>query len=364
MSFEEAVGKNTFHLSLLVLIPLCLVLFAIGPLWVAVTILSKALLPVWRSGLPLHPDLVQGVIQSIRMDFWISVVVSLTAGWIIAYALIHPLSQIRRAFREIVSGKSPEQIKLDTSGEFKDLSDEFNQMVSTLELQERIRQTERLAGLGALAAGVAHEIRNPLGSIRGLAQLLKEGDVDWEKRKYSDEIIKQVDRLNETLGTFLHLSRPSNRILTRENINHLLHQGVELLRFEGSEKDIRLIENYDHRIPELELDSEAMLQAFLNIFLNAVQAIPESGQITVETSLTGDGQVNILISNTQSTIPPGDLKRVFDPFFTTKQDGTGLGLAITHQVVTSHDGKIDVYAQGDQTVFKIELPIKKIDVGA
>jgi len=333
-------------------------------LWVAVTILSNALLPVWRSGLPLHPDLVQGVIQSIKMDFWISMLVSLTAGLVIAYALIHPLSQFRRAFREIVSGKSPEQIKLDASGEFKDLSDEFNQMVFKLELQEKMRQTERLAGLGALAAGVAHEIRNPLGSIRGLAQLLKEGEIDSKKRKYSGEIIKQVDRLNETLGTLLQLSRPSNRIVTRENLNQLLHQGVELLRFEGSQKDIQLIENYDSRIPALELDSEAMLQAFLNIFLNAIQAIPKSGQITVETALTESDQAIILISNTQSTIPPGDLKRVFDPFFTTKQDGTGLGLAITHQVITSHNGKIDVYAQGDETVFRIELPIKKNDVGA
>ena len=356
-------AKSSFHLSLLVLIPLCLVLFAIGPLWVAVTILSNALLPVWRSGLPLQPDLVQGVIQSIKMDFWISMFVSLMAGLVIAYALVHPLSQFRHAFREIVSGKSPERITLDASGEFKDLSDEFNQMVFTLELQERMRQTERLAGLGALAAGVAHEIRNPLGSIRGLAQLLKEGEIDSKKRKYSDEIIKQVDRLNETLGTLLQLSRPSNRIVTKENLNHLLHQGVELLRFEGSQKDIQLIENYDNSIPVLELDSEAMLQAFLNIFLNAIQAIPKSGQITVETALTGSGQAIILISNTQSTIPSGDLKRVFDPFFTTKQDGTGLGLAITHQVITSHNGKIDVYAQDDETVFRIELPIKKIDVG-
>ena len=203
MSFEEAVARNKVHLSLFFLIPLILVLFTAGPLWIALVILSKSLGPAWNPGLSFEPDGYQKIIRWIAIDFGVSAGLALVSGILIAYAITKPISRISGAFQDITSGKPPKHFHVETSGEFAHLSEEYNRMVSTLQGQDKIRQAERLAALGGLAAGVAHEIRNPLGSIRGLAQLLKEDNAEEKRKKYAEEVITQADRLNRALEILL-----------------------------------------------------------------------------------------------------------------------------------------------------------------
>jgi signal transduction histidine kinase len=357
--FSPLILQHKVHLSLFFLIPLLLVLFASAPLLIALMILSSAPIRFGNTGLAMPPDQAQEVIRLIAMDLGLSSLLALVAGVLIAFAITRPMSRIRDAFQQIISGRSPTQLRVETSGEFASLSEEFNRMIATLELQEKLKQTEKLAALGTLAAGVAHEVRNPLGSIRGLAQLIREGSSDGKKEKYAETIVAEADRMNRVLEKLLHLARPSSPTVRKENLNVLLHQAVELLGFGNQQKQIRANEQYAADIPKLEMDCEAMLQAFFNILLNAVQAMGDKGEIVVKTCFTPAGTIWIEIRNTRSIIPQKIIKRVFEPFFTTKEDGTGLGLMIAHQVVSAHGGTIDVRSGPNETTFLIELPVQK-----
>jgi signal transduction histidine kinase len=357
-SFSPLILQHKVHLSLFFLIPLLLVLFASAPLLIALMILSSAPIRFGNTGVAMPPGQAQEAIRLIAIDLGLSSLLALVAGVLIAYAITRPMSRIRDAFQQIISGRSPVQLRVETSGEFASLSEEFNRMMATLELQEKLRQTEKLAALGTLAAGVAHEVRNPLGSIRGLAQLLMESSSDAKEEKYAETIVAEADRMNRVLEKLLHLARPSSPTVRMENLNVLLHQAVELLGFGSQQKQIRVIEQHAKDIPKLEMDCEAMLQAFFNILLNAVQAMGEEGEIIVKTFFAPAGNIRIEIRNTRSVIPQKIIKRVFEPFFTTKEDGTGLGLTIAHQVVSAHGGTIDVKSDPNETVFFVELPMK------
>ena len=238
---------------------------------------------------------------------------------------------------------------------------QFKDLVRLRQIQDQMRRTDRLASLGTLAAGVAHEVRNPLGSIKGLVQLLKEDLDDAEKRRYAEVIIQEVDRLNRVVEDLLKLAQPGRSEPKPVLLNALVRRAVMLAGFEKMSKEIVLKEDYDDQIPEMNVEGERLVQALLNILLNAIQAIPKSGEVWVKTALvkgSSDRRVAIKIGNTHSTIQTKDLKKIFDPFYTTKEQGAGLGLAIAHQIVTSHGGKIGVESGNDATVFTIELPIK------
>ncbi len=240
---------------------------------------------------------------------------------------------------------------------------QFKDLARLREVQDQMQRADRLASLGTLAAGVAHEIRNPLGSIKGLVQLLSEELKDEQKRRYAEIIIQEVNRLNRVIADLLKFAQPSSSELKAAQLNDLVRQAVMLAGFEKMNKEIMLGEEYSDQIPEMEVEGERLVQAFLNILLNAIQAIPESGEVWVKTALVGTVREPPLltvveIGNTHSIIPAKDLKKIFDPFYTTKEQGTGLGLTIAHQIITAHGGKIEVKSGNDKTVFTVELPIK------
>lgn len=240
---------------------------------------------------------------------------------------------------------------------------QFKDLARLRQVQDQMQRADRLASLGTLAAGVAHEVRNPLGSIKGLVQLLSEDLQDTQKRRYAEIIIQEVDRLNRVVADLLKFAQPSSSELKAARLNDLVRQAVILAGFEKMKKEVTLREEYDDQIPEMEVEGERLVQAFLNILLNAIQAIPESGEVWVKTALVGAVREAPLlavveIGNTHSVIPARDLKKIFDPFYTTKEQGTGLGLTIAHQIITAHGGKIEVKSGNDKTVFTIELPIK------
>lgn len=353
--------KRRVRLSLFFFIPLFSVLFSLAPAYIAVTLISRAVLFPKASDPTAEMSDFQNAVTGMIPVFLISGLIALAVGLIIAYALVQPLKRLQAAIHGVTSGNFHTNVRLDATGEFAYLGDDFNQMVLNLAMQDRLQRTERLAALGTLAAGVAHEIRNPLGAVKGLAQLLQESAGSPLERNYAEKIVDEVNRLDTVVERLLHLARPSSGAIDKTDLNRLIHDAVELSRYEQNRKRITILEEYDSHISEISLDREAMLQAVLNVLRNAVQAIPEAGTIRVKTGLRLDPDpsrsrcVFIQIANTHSVIWPSDYKRIFDPFYTTKEDGTGLGLTITHQAVAAQGGTVEVESVEGETVFTIDL---------
>ena len=229
-------------------------------------------------------------------------------------------------------------------------------------LQDEIRRKEKLAAIGGLAAGVAHEIRNPLSSIKGIASYFKSKfDEDSDDKKAAGVMIQEVDRLNRVISELLEFARPKELKLKQTDINELLEHSVRLIQKEASNKDIAIKLNLSQQQLVAEIDSDRFSQCLLNLYLNALQAMDTGGRLTIENSITEGNSINIEIKDTGSGIKTEDLNKIFDPYFTTKVKGTGLGLAIVHKIIEAHKGQVKVRSvSGQGTAFTIVMPAKKI----
>jgi signal transduction histidine kinase len=228
-----------------------------------------------------------------------------------------------------------------------------------------IRRADRLASLGTLTAGLAHEIRNPLVAIKTLTQLLPDRLDDEEFR---DQFLKiasgEVDRISSLVKELLDFARPSNPRLEFEDVNAVLDGMILLVSTETKKKQINIFKNYATDLPLVQIDREQIKQVFLNVLLNAIQATPDNGRITVKTRAftkpRGEAYAQIEFTDTGCGIPGEHLEEIFNPFFTTKSTGSGLGLSISHQIVQDHRGYINVESQLDKgSSFFINLPVKQ-----
>lgn len=228
-----------------------------------------------------------------------------------------------------------------------------------------IRRADRLASLGTLTAGLAHEIRNPLVAIKTLTQLLPERLDDEEFRTQFLQIASgEVDRISSLVTELLEFARPSDPKLELENINTILDGMLLLASTETKKKQINIIKNFASDLPPVQIDREQIKQVFLNILLNAVDATRENGKITVKTKSFikpgGEPFAQIEFTDTGCGIPEEYLEDIFNPFFTTKSTGSGLGLSISNQIIQDHRGYIDVESQLDKgSSFFINLPVNQ-----
>ena len=226
-----------------------------------------------------------------------------------------------------------------------------------------IRRADRLASLGTLSAGLAHEIRNPLVAIKTFTQLLPERLNDEEFLNYFTNIASgEVDRISLLINELLNFARPYEPKLGYEDINTVLDGIVLLVSTETKRKQINIIQNYSAHLPPVQIDREQIKQVFLNILLNAIEATPENGTIAVKTSSFtkpgGGPYIQIEFTDTGCGIPPEKLEEIFNPFFTTKSGGSGLGLSISHQIVEDHKGYIHVESRLNKgSSFFINLPL-------
>jgi len=233
--------------------------------------------------------------------------------------------------------------------------------------QNIMRRADRLASLGTLIASLAHEIRNPLVSIKTFTQLLPERLEDEEFRNYFLKIASgEIDRLTTLINELLGFARPSEPNLQGEDVNALIDKMEFLIATEARKKNIAISKYYASNLPPVMVDPEQIKQVLLNILLNAIQAIADGGKIWVETRVvqvtheeTSERFVQIEVRDSGVGIPKENLERVFDPFFSTRPDGSGLGLAISHQIIHEHGGFIDLDSEvGKGTSFRIHLPLK------
>lgn len=242
----------------------------------------------------------------------------------------------------------------------------FRDLTKVYRIQEEMLKMDRLVSLGKLASGIAHEIRNPLAGIKTTAQALgEEMAKDDPKREYLNRITKEIDRLNELLKTFFSFAKPQTLLLVPCHIKEIINAIIPFLIKEIADKGIQFVESYHPQLPRIRVDKIQMHQAFLNLFLNAIQAMPYGGELKIEAnpvilpSPEGSKQnfIKVVVSDSGKGIPPQILPKIFDPFFTTKPKGIGLGLSITYQIIKKHGGTIKVHSQWEKgTSFTINLP--------
>jgi len=222
-------------------------------------------------------------------------------------------------------------------------------------LMVQVMRADRLAALGELTAGIAHEIRNPLTSIRGFIQYLDECESLEEWRAYGPLIIRQVDSLNRIVGELLAFGRPHPPRIGTVDVRHLVEEMAFLAR---GKSDARIALAFEPDLPTIEADGEALKQALLNLIINAIQAIPDGGTVTVSARAADDDHVVVTVKDDGVGVAPENLDKVFDPFFSTKPSGTGLGLAMVHRIVDAHGGVITLDSKpGVGTTIEMRLPI-------
>jgi two-component system sensor histidine kinase HydH len=237
----------------------------------------------------------------------------------------------------------------------------FRDITEMRQLKEEVARSQRLASLGSLAAGVAHEIRNPLSSIKGFATYFRERYREIpEDRSTADILIQEVDRLNRVITQLLEFARPMTLQKKPVSIGEAAERALRVVAGEAREKNVAVENRIPDDLPAVEADPDRLHQVFLNLYLNALAAMEKGGILTTAAAADADGTVRIQISDTGTGIPAEDLERVFDPYYTTKPSGTGLGLAIVHKIVEAHDGDIRLESgPGRGTVVTFRIPDRK-----
>lgn len=224
--------------------------------------------------------------------------------------------------------------------------------------EEQLRRAERLSALGELSASMAHEIRNPLGSIKGAAEILKD-DYPPEAAKYEfiEILLKETERLNAIVQEVLGFARPRKPEPRPGDVNEVLESVLVLTAHAARKAGVTVEKRLDRSMGLRSIDADLLKQAFLNLVLNAVQAMPEGGVLSVA-SVLQQGEIVVSVTDTGQGIAAEDRKRLFSPFFTTREGGTGLGLAITHRIVESHRGRIEVDSEpGKGATFTVRIPV-------
>jgi len=237
----------------------------------------------------------------------------------------------------------------------------FKNLEQVKQVREQILRTEQMASLGYLAAGIAHELRNPLGSLHGLAELLQQDFKPGDKRYfYTTTFIREIERLNKLVEDLLSFSQPSIKTCRRQPLNDVVRECMLFASYEFAGRPVSVCIEYGEKMPDVLVDSERLSRALLNILLNAHQASNPGDKITVITGMcdrSGQARCFAQINNNGSYIEPEVREQLFTPFFTTKKNGTGLGLSITRQIVRGHYGEVEVESDPDAgTTFTVILP--------
>jgi signal transduction histidine kinase len=225
--------------------------------------------------------------------------------------------------------------------------------------EAQLIRSEKLAALGQLAAGIAHEIRNPLTSINILIHSLTENlptkNSRWEDLKVIEE---EILRINEIVDQFLRFAKPASPLFEKADLIPIFEETLQLLRPQIERGGISVQKEFES-LPPATVDKEQMKQVILNLLMNAIQAMPEAGRLGLSGRMSRDGHwVELTIQDSGIGIPLEDIDKLFDPFFSTKEGGIGLGLSIAHRIIDQHHGKIEVESKpGKGTLFTISLPI-------
>lgn len=292
---------------------------------------------------------------------------------LIVRTISRPIQRVTLAAVQVSNGAYGTEVDIRQSNdEIGLLADSFNEMSRKMaddieqlrRLNEQLIRTEKLVALGTLSAGVAHEVNNPLASISSLIQMIQtKKALDNETREMIRLISTQISRISQVTHDMMDFARVRPTAKTNIEINNVLETSLRLASFDKSFQNLKVIKNYASDLPQIYADADQLQQVFLNLFLNARDAMPSGGILEIKTDLI-DSAIKIEISDEGTGISENDLKKIFDPFFTTKSagKGTGLGLAVCYGIITAHGGRIEVSSNNKSgTLFLIFFPLQKSD---
>jgi len=211
-------------------------------------------------------------------------------------------------------------------------------------MEEQMMHSEKLASLGRLTAGVAHEIGNPLTSVFSFVQILKDMEQDEFKKESLETIYFHINRIADILKQFSGFSKMAPVELKKWKVNNLIEASLSLIQYDKRAKEISIIRDLSPDLPELATDGSQLSQVFVNLILNAVDAMPEGGTLTIR-SWADNGAIMIRFEDTGIGIKRENMSRIFDPFFTTKEKGTGLGLAVSYSIIKKLNGDLTVESE-------------------
>lgn len=228
------------------------------------------------------------------------------------------------------------------------------------ELEEQVRRADKLAALGLLVSGIAHELRNPLGILKATVQVMEtELRAHPEVKEFTAVVKEEAERMNKVIQEFLDFARPTPLQLEMTDVKALLTDVLLFVRKYLDQQKIKVFTNYSTELPLICIDEKQIRQVFINLILNSTAAIEDAGSIEIETR-ADRRYITVCFKDTGRGIPIENLDKIFDPFFTTKDTGTGLGLAVVHRIIDSHAGFIEVESKlGKGTEFRIYLPLEQ-----
>ncbi len=303
------------------------------------------------------------------LGIWILVAGAL--GYVITRGITNPISRFIKGANAIASGDLNQHINLISKDEIGSLASAFNNMAQELKkmhkMQEELRKIDRLSALGQLAAEVAHEIKNPLGIIKNSAQILESGSLDEIKKKeVVNFIIEETERINKVTENFLQFARPPKTKKQKTDIVEVLNKTVQIVSDTLTKNNVEVIKEYKESFPLIRANQSQLQQLFLNLILNAAEAMSEGGKLKISSQLVfgkRPGQpegkwIEIVFSDTGKGVSGKLKKKIFEPFYTTREHGTGLGLSISQKIVENHGGSITLKSEvGKGSTFKITLPV-------
>jgi signal transduction histidine kinase len=301
-------------------------------------------------------------IVATSLIFGLGIILTVFLSWMYT----KPIHNVVNAARNVAAGDLSPAPDTDRKDEIGELTQTFNYMIQKLReeraLEEKLREAEHLSGIAQLAKGIAHEIRNPLNFISLSIDHLKKkfSPCEETEKEHFESLIRsikhEIQRLNKLVGDFLDYGKPL-RLNRRETDLHALIQDVVALVMAKAENDAIKVQYFNGKLPRLSLDPELIKTCIFNIILNAFQAMPSGGELTIRSGIFHD-RATIIIEDTGIGVSRENLPRLFDPFFSTKTTGLGLGLAMTNRVIEEHGGKVDFQStEGKGSIVTISLPV-------
>ena len=300
----------------------------------------------------------------------LGVTAAMVVSYLLATGIVKPIRRLVHGSKQLAKGDLAYRVSLKSKDEIGRLGDTFNYMASSLKerddqlkqfAQREIMKSQQLASLGQLAAGVAHELNNPLGAIMIYSNLLLE-DIDKKSpiRPNLEKIVHETSRCTDIVKGLLQFARRTEPRMEPSNVNELLNEVFSVVEQQALFQNITIDKHLSAELPTIMVDKGQIRQVFMNIILNAAEALNGKGDIIVATQLaSSDHFIEIEFTDNGPGVPPEDLDRVFEPFFTTKEKGTGLGLSISYGIIERHNGNIIVRSKvGKGTTFVIRLPSK------
>jgi len=312
---------------------------------------NQALLEISRSQNVLYLLLALGPLLSVGL------------AWFLIQGITKPLNRLVEATRSLKAGNLDHRV-VGLRDEFGELADSFNEMSLSLKEQiHKMHRAEQMAVVGQLAAGLAHEVKNPMAGIKvAMSVLAEEKYISPEDKVVLQKVMGEITRLEALMKDFLNFAKPQKPRFENSNLNQVLNTTLtfylKAYSVGGKNDKIRIDKDFQE-VPTTRADTSQLQQVFLNLFLNAIEAMPQGGTLGVRSRLEEEGaNIRIEVYDTGKGIPEDLLDRVFQPFFTTKAKGTGLGLAISRQLIEQHGGTIEVSnrPQGG-TLFTLRLPV-------